>query len=267
MRIATTIAVALAAVASPALAQSDARPTDRRELSTDRPDKTESPYSVDQGRFQIEMDIATYTRDRSQGIRTETLSVAPINFKYGVGRNADLQVIVEPYIRQTVTARSLGIRDTTDGVGDVTVRFKQNLWGNDGGKTALAIMPFVKLPTNSGGLGNNKAEFGVIVPLAIGVSDDVGIGLMTQVDVVEDDDTKGYRVNFINSATVGIGLTDRLGMYTELFVERNADWIVTGDVGLTYALSDFTQLDVGANVGVTDAADDIAVFVGISRRF
>lgn len=128
-------------------------------------------------------------------------------------------------------------------------------------------MPFVKLPTNSGDLGNGKAEFGVIVPLAIGLSDRVAVGLMTEIDLIEDDDARGYRANFINSPTIGFALNDRLGMYTELFTERSAQWIVTGDVGVTYAVSDYTQLDLGANIGITRAADDLGVFVGLSRRF
>jgi hypothetical protein len=40
-----------------------------RPLSTDRPDQTESPYTVDAGHFQIEMDLAngTLDRDKSNG--------------------------------------------------------------------------------------------------------------------------------------------------------------------------------------------------------
>lgn len=37
-----------------------------REMATDRPDKTESAYSVDAGHYQIEMDLLTYTYDRSR---------------------------------------------------------------------------------------------------------------------------------------------------------------------------------------------------------
>lgn len=243
-----------------------ARPTDRRELSTDRPDKTESPYTVDAGRFQIELDVLTYTRDRSAGVRTETLSVAPVNLKLGLDRATDLQLIVEPQLRRTITDRRTGARETVDGFGDVTVRVKRNLWGDDGGRTAFALMPFVRLPTNAGDLGAGKVEFGLIAPLAIALSDRVGLGLMTELDVVEDGG-RGYRASFVNSATVGVALTDRLGMYAELFTERGDDWTLTGDVGVTWALSDYTQLDAGANLGLTRAADDLAVFVGVSRRF
>ena len=51
-----------------------------RDLSTDRPDMTESPYTVDAGRFQIEMSFADFTYDRENG-ETQTvrgLSAAPM---------------------------------------------------------------------------------------------------------------------------------------------------------------------------------------------
>ena len=37
--------------------------------------------------------------------------------------------------------------------------------------------------------------------------------------------------------------------------------------GVTYALTDDVQLDARANIGLTRAADDLNVFLGLSRRF
>ena len=270
-----------AAAASPALAQAPDKsgysltnPTPRealRDLSTDRPDKTESPYTVDAGHVQVELDFANYSRDRDGQARAETIGVLPFNLKLGLTNSTDLQLLVEPYVRQEVTDRATGVRDTISGFGDVTLRLKHNLWGNDGGRTALALMPFVKLPTNSNGIGNDAVEFGLIIPLAIEVTDRVGIGLMTEIDMLEESDGSGLAASFINSATASFALTKRLGMYTELFTERSTErgarWIVTGDVGLTYGLTDDLQLDGGVNLGITDAADDLQLFVGISRRF
>lgn len=261
------VAVFLACAPVPALAQ----PGDAlRDMSTDRPDKTESPYTVDAGHIQIELDLANYTRDDSDGLRTEGLAIVPFNFKLGLDQSTDIQLLVEPFVRQTVTDRVRG-GDRIDGIGDVTVRLKHNLWGNDGGPTALALMPFVKLPTNSNGLGNGAVEFGLIVPLAVRVADGIGIGAMTQIGMFEEADGRGYAPSFVNSATVAFDLTDRLGLYTELFTERSigrgAEWVVTGDIGFTYALSDNIQLDTGIAIGLTDAADDLNLFVGISRRF
>src|SRR2546425_12662784 len=43
-----------------------------REMNTDRPDKTESPFTVDAGHFQIEADILNYTYDRYNPARTRS---------------------------------------------------------------------------------------------------------------------------------------------------------------------------------------------------
>jgi hypothetical protein len=253
-------------------------PTPREELrdmSTDRPDKTESPYTVDAGRFQIEMDFVTYTRDDvsedGADLRFEAVNVVPLNLKAGLTNSTDLQLLFDSYIRQQVTDRETGASQEIDGIGDLTIRLKHNLWGNDGGRTALAVMPFVKLPTNSNGIGNDAVEAGIIVPLALSISERVGIGLMTEVDLLQESDGDGYSPTFINSATISFDLTDSVGLYTELFTEKSiedgADWVVTWDTGLTYALTDDLQLDGGINVGVTEAADDLNLFIGISRRF
>src|SRR4051794_31042167 len=60
-------------------------PTPRRfmrELSADRPDVTETPYTVDAGHFQLEMDVLRYGYDRynsaRDNVRREAVSIAPM---------------------------------------------------------------------------------------------------------------------------------------------------------------------------------------------
>lgn len=69
-----------------------------REMATDRPDKTESPYTVDAGHFQIEMDLATFTYDKHNPARDGTLvrtwNIAPMNLKVGLLNDVDAQFIV-----------------------------------------------------------------------------------------------------------------------------------------------------------------------------
>ena len=235
-----------------------------REFSTDRPDRTESPFTVPAGSAQIELDLATYTRDRSGGTLTESVSVAPINLKFGVADNADLQVVLSPYVRQR-QASGRAVR-TIDGIGDVTIRFKRNLIGNDGGTVALGIMPFVTLPTAREGLGAGFVEGGVILPVSVGLTKTLSLGAMSEVDLTRED-RDHYAAAFVNSAALGVALSDRIGVYSELYTERNRNWIVTGDLGLTIRTDDVTQFDVGANIGLNRAADDLTVFAGFARRF
>jgi hypothetical protein len=260
------VAATLTAWASPAAAQAPLR-----DFATDRPDKTESPYTVDRGRFQIEADLANMTRDREDGVRATDLLLGAMNLKFGVAHRADVQVIVAPSVRRTVRNRATSARESASGVGDVTVRLKRNLWGDDGGRTAFALMPYVTLPTAADGLGADRAEFGLIAPLAVALSEDFSLGLMTEVDVVGRETGPGRVASFVNSATVGARVTERLGAYAELWTERSAErssrWAATGDLGVTYLVADDFQLDAGANIGLTRAADDLNLFVGVSRRF
>lgn len=247
-----------------------------REMSTDRPDKTESPYTVDAGHFQVEMDIFNYTYDRydadlESDTRSETWNVAPFNLKMGLLNNVDLQVIFDSFIHQSTDDLTAGESDHTSGIGDLTTRLKINLWGNDGGPTALALMPFVKIPTNSAQLGNTSVEGGLIVPLAVELPAGWGMGLMTELDFLKSDIKSGYDTAFIHSITFSHDIVGNLAGYLEFFssvsTQQESDWVGTVDVGLTYALTKDVQLDCGCNFGVTRAADDFNPFVGVSMRF
>ncbi len=242
-----------------------------RELSTDRPDKTESPYTVDAGHFQSEMDFANFTAAETAGVRTRAFNIAPINLKVGLLNNVDLQLVFDSYLHERVRDSRTRITDTAEGIGDTTVRLKVNLWGNDGGPTAFGLLPFLKIPTNTNGLGNDAVEGGVILPLAIALPGNFDLGLQTEVDFLRNDRNRGYHSEFVNSVTVGHDLVGKLGGYVEFFsavsTERGADWVGTVDVGLTYGLTENIQLDGGCNFGVTDSADDFNPFVGITVRF
>jgi hypothetical protein len=233
-----------------------------RELSTDRPDITESPYTVDAGHLQIEMDLVAYTRDRHTPERDggfEAWSFATTNVKLGLTNWIDLQVVVPTYQR---------IRGGAEGFGDITVRTKFNLWGNDGGRTAFALMPFVTIPTASDGLGTDEWEAGLIIPFAAELPNDWGFGAMLEIDYLSNG-SGGRQWDFVTSITFSRAIAGELGGYVEFVsvLSTEADWVATANAGFTYGISDNVQLDGGINVGLTRAAEDLAPFLGLSIRF
>lgn len=246
-----------------------------RPLSTDRPDKTESAYTLDAGHFQFELDALNYAYDRHNVDRmdasVESVNIAPVNLKVGLLNNVDLQLVLNPYSSVRQNDRASGRVEKRSGFNDLFVRSKFNIWGNDEGKTALALMPVVKIPTNQDQLGNGSVEGGLIVPLAVELPSNWAMGLMTEVDFVRDDIGAGYHPEFINTITFGHSICGALGGYVEFFSlvneKETSNWVGTLDLGLTYGLSEDIQLDAGINIGLTRSADDLNPFFGISWRF
>ena len=240
-----------------------------RELSPDRPDKTESPYTVDAGHFQLEMDFGNFTYNQTDGATTRAWNVAPFNLKAGLLNQVDLQLVFGSYMYANTHAA--GGDTTQSGVGDLATRLKINLWGNDGGPTAFALLPFVTFPTSTDNLGTHAVEGGIILPLAVKLPQDFNLGLQTAVSFLRDDDDGDYHEDFINSITFGHDLIGRLGGYLEFFsdisTEPHSGWVGTVDAGLTFAVTDNVQLDGGCNFGVTSGADDYNPFAGITVRF
>lgn len=244
-----------------------------REMSTDRPDKTESAYTVDAGHYQIELSFFDYTYDHrnleEDGTRVDQFNYLPFNFKIGLLNNVDLQLVYDSYIVKKV--QSAGEKDITPGSGDAQTRLKINLWGNDSGNTALAVMPFIKFPLNTNDLENNDTEGGVIIPLAVSLPKDWSMGLMTEFDFNKREDDDGYYTEFINSITFGHSIVGNLNGYVEFFSSYNNEpdtqWVGTVDGGLTYAVNENIQLDIGVNIGVTRSADDFNPFCGLSMRY
>lgn len=243
-----------------------------RELTTDRPDATESPFTVEPGRYQIEASFAAYERDRHNPERDDTRvtvwNIAPVNLRVGLTPSSEIQFVVDNYLDVETEQPSSGLHEHRRGFGDVTLRFKKNFWGNDGGTTALGVMPFVKLPTNTDDLGNDSIEGGVIVPFAAELPAGWGFGAMTEVDLVRNDADDGYDTLWLNTATVGHDLTEQLAGFLELTLETGAGKpATTFNTGLTYAVTADVQLDCGAGFGLTRAAPDLVLFVGCTTRF
>lgn len=244
-----------------------------RDMSTDRPDTTESPYTVDAGRFQVELSFADFTYDRhsddAQTVRS--IAIAPVLLKAGLLHNVDIQLGIDPYTHERSTDRATDSTDTTEGFGDTVVRLKVNLWGNDGGDTAMAIMPFITFPTASDDSGNSDIEGGLIFPFAVSLPNDFSLGLMAELDFNRSANEDRHVIEFVHTITLGHPLMGELSGYIEYagFASLSGEDDYRGylDTGLTYALSPDMVLDAGVRIGLTQAADDAGIFAGMSFRF
>jgi len=223
-----------------------------REMATDRPDTTESPISVDAGHLQLETEMVNMERD--QGTTDPTFG--SLNLKLGLASWTDFQIVFDLF------HRTGGEND----VGDLTFRNKINLWGNDGGSSALALMPFITLPASR--LGPGYVEGGFIVPLGLEGPAGWEFATMLELDAVRR--TNAYGMDLVATATAGHAIWEPLGGFVEIasvtpFADE--DVVLSGNSGLVLALSDDVMLDGGVRVGLTDSATDLAMFLGGSGRY
>ena len=229
----------------------------RREMATDRPDITESAFSVVRGMWQVEAEAVSVSRD--DGL-TSVLWGAT-NIKYGLTERIDLQ---------WVTPGWLEAEDGPDGWTDSDVRLKINLCGQeDDAPVAVALLPFVKLPVASGGLGNGHWEGGLAIPMAATRTGAVDLAWMVQGDVLRKETGGGWTGEFTLTATAGTAIAGNLSGFVEavavLPLEGATAWYANG--GLVHALSDDWVLDCGVNLGLNEAAVAWRFFAGTSFRF
>jgi hypothetical protein len=242
-----------------------------RSFSTDRPTKANVPYTVDAGHFQYETDLVNYTHQVIGSTRTDTLLVPNPTFKVGLTNNADLEVNV-PFAGVHTFGSSTGPSSASWGIGDTLVRSKINLWGNDGGDTAAALIPYVKAPSAPIGIGNGAVEGGLLGPLALNLPNSFVLLLVPEIDVFKNSADNDRHANFIFDVNLSREVVKNVTAYVELWSDYNDDPVlkttqVSFDTALAWVMVPNVQLDVGANFGLNSATPAVQVYAGLSQRF
>jgi hypothetical protein len=156
--------------------------------------------------------------------------------------------------------------DEESGTGQAGVRLKINLWGNDAGETASAVIPFALVRTH----GDDPADivtWGLLAPVAFDLGHDRALSVMAGFTRIENDETW-----WIASASFGSPIAGSLSGFLEAYVsrggfERDAVDDVTIDAGLTCAVGENWQFDTGVYLGTTSHTEDWRVFLGAATRF
>lgn len=232
------------------------------------------PFTTEQGRFIIEFTPLEYTIDRHNPDRdprrVDTFN-AGLLVKYGVLDNLDIQVGADLFAWERESDRAEGGRETNSGFGDMVVRAKYNLWGNDGGETAMAVMPFMNLPTATGGVGETGIRGGVIVPFSWEFAEDWTLDFVPSFAAVRNSEDDGYAFEFASTVTLTRALFDGVDVFVEfessVTSESGEPWVGAVGVGLTFEIDANTVIEPAVHFGVTRSAEDYAFSIAIVRRF
>jgi Putative MetA-pathway of phenol degradation len=247
---------------------------DLRSLCTDRPTKSTAPCTVDAGHWQVESDLYNFTTQTTGGVTTTMQLFTNPTLKLGITNTLDFEVNIAPYeevsIHDSVAATTL----TAWGAGDLFLKAKWNLVGDDGGNFAAALLPYVKVPTAGPVIGNGEVEGGVLAPLQFNLPANWQLAVVPEVDALANAAGSGHHVNGSLDLALAYPLTKTVTVDGEIWGDANFD--PTGavyqgsfDLGASWipAKLPTLQLDGGVNLGLNRATPGVQAYVGISHRF
>ena len=243
-----------------------------RKFAPDRPTKGFSVRTVDAGHVEVEMDSFNETYTRYLGVITHSIQTLDPNIRIGLTNSTEFEIQFNGLQSSRSENESGALVAQGTGFGDVVLRTKMNLFGNDDGPVGLAIIPYLKVPSSAPVISNGAVEGGLIVPLALRLPQDYLVTLMTEVDALKDD-LNHREANFVNLVGVsrpipGIeGANAMVELFSSVGADRATSPIYTFDLGMNFRLDKHTIVDVGLNLGLNNAAPKVQIYTGISARF
>lgn len=219
---------------------------------------TESPRTVAPGKLLVEMDGLRFAVDREDGsgAKYSALAVASTIVSAGLTDSLDVQAGVDLFLRERVELN--GQRDSHSGLGDMLFRMKWTFWRDDRREAALAMIPYVKIPSSTGGVGTDTMEGGIIFPWAAKLPGGLVTGAMFRWDLVRNDARNGYDSSWLATGFVQRNFTSALALYGEATLRTastgTSDSAGTLGVGGLLNLTKSLQLDYELQRGLNTRA-------------
>ncbi|MDO7847788.1 transporter [Hymenobacter sp. M29] len=241
-----------------------------RELQPDRPGVTESPFTVDAGHFQLEMDALRLINSGSgNDDKNRELHLAYSMLKLGLSRRTDLQLEVPLYsVAKQRPTDADDWQERNAGFGDVTVRVKHNFVGDDQqGTFAMSVIGYVRLPSG-GAVGDGGMEYGVVLPLDVELSDKANLEAQLGAELNYDRETGSRYVRFMPSTALEYDFTEKFGLVTEAVALWNTEqrrWLASTNIAPIFKLTPNLQLDLGTHLALNRLTDR-EYLVGVTFR-
>jgi hypothetical protein len=225
-------------------------------IATDRPSVTSSSIVVPCGSLQFENGFQS---TGNAGQRTSDLPETSVRF--GIPHKAELRLTVPDYFHNDDTASGF-----TNGFGDLSVGFKQQLGPTPGG-FSLSIIPFVSLPTGANAISSHGYDPTVQLPWSHSLSKNWTVAGMFSLMWP----TEGPRRNLTGQSS--IYFDRQLTQAWDAYVEYSGAFPQRGgpqqsiDFGSSYKLSPHQQLDFHWTFGLSAATPNNSIGLGYSVRF
>lgn len=243
VRLLLTITLLFAAASSHALAQ-------EAPLITDRPDFTESAFTVPVGAIQFEGGLTF------QDTGVDALIFGEPLIRYGLRERLELRFGVPSII---------SIDDPVDdtGLSDLSVGFKYKLGPSVSGWD-MAVLGALSLPTGGDNFTSDTIDPSAIFTAGRSLNDRLSFATQARGAIVGNDNAAVLEA----TAVFAYAIQQDLSGFAELATrfQDNVDTGVTLHTGVTSLIQELLQVDVHLGFGLTDTAPDFFVGAGISYR-
>jgi len=244
-----------------------------RPMVPDRPGITESPYSVDAGHFQYETDVLRLLTRHEGPTHGHDWYVNHFLAKIGLTDRTDFQVALDMFTYShnfddsQVGGSPFDQNQLHRGVGDVTLRLKHTLVGDDDSRGALGVVGYVQLPTG-GAVGDGGYEPGLTFTGVFQCTKNWSVGGQVASNFFYDPDAGQHFYQLTPTITTDYQFTKLVQAFVELvgyWDTRQSAWRSSINLGPQLDISDNVQLDFGTHLPITHSVDR-EYFLGISFR-
>ena len=249
-----------------------------QEIITDRPDKTESVETVGKGKFQIETgmeytsftygDIFGYIDDTTSvtftNLKSRTLTLPTTLIRYGISKNVELRLSFN-FDKQSYNDDRLIVNELS--LNAPRIGTKIHLYDGKEYMPAISFIGSVTIP----GIGAKDKKTDYLNPeLLLAFSNDLNENLSLGYNLGIEHDYDNKATNLFYSASLGIGLTPKLGAFAELYGNfPNDDYSSHQNIdgGFTYLIQNNIQVDVYGGIGLSSVSNNFMLGTGIAYKF
>ena len=217
-------------------------------MITDRPDFTESPYTIPLGSVQIE---TGFSWERVSDADVTRLPKGLVRWSPILG--LELRLGVPDWLEAPGGGQGFG--DLGLGAKFELGRF--GVW--DAAVMAAATLPTGTEVVSSGGF---EPQVAVTAGRDLGLMSSLGVQLSATAPVGEE------AVGVMSTVVLGRALTENVGSFIELAIEKGSGETSASLVhaGITFALTPIMQFDIHAAAGISGSAPDALIGFGFSTR-
>jgi len=232
-------------------------------LITDRPDQTESASIVPLRSLQIETGFV-FSNKETELTKQRSFAYNTTLLRFGLLKNLELRLGIE-YLGDEISIKNTDTVNKLSGLSPVYTGFKVKIAEEDGWKPEIAFLGALVFPfTASDDFKPENTSANIRLSFANTLSERASLGYNIGAQWDGNTAVPGY----FYSIVMGVGLTEKIGMFAESFglisEDGTSEHIV--DAGLTYLVLSNFQLDISGGLGLNDNAIDNFISFGLSYR-